>query len=1226
MINFNVGVRKIGRGSGFLGCLKDDYKNEKKNTMLPSLTVLHVVLFSFFASFSYSMGVPELDNTKSILSYKEVVTLNANTLNVPEDTYKVENGTISISSDVTGAYCDLDNGTITVNVVGGLDPDYEFQIQPQVGAPSPWQDSNFFDNLGIEDYLIVVRRKSDNTCWGTNTAQIADASDLEIISFDFLCQEGVNTADFTMLVTGGTAEYTLSFQQPGGGTYTTSSFDSTIPFQIAEIVEGNYTIFVEDRLGCVKDTTFFVEECCTFRYECLTQPIVLQCMDELPAIDSIYTDGITTGSSDLDSLEAQNILSISANCYDAIVSVEDINANMPTDCVNDTLKINRTYTIDQNGILYTCVQEYNVLSFQDSSLDAEAEDINLECSVDGSIQTQIDTWLANNGNAVITSCGNNPQWANDYVLGSEQNGCANTGSIEVTFTFTDDCDTEIITTASINVVDNINPDISCIGDLVLDCGFDQTQIDDWLMNNASGSDLCSEPVITHDFQGFMPDCGQSGQVLVTFTATDECGLTSTCTSNLIVTDPNAYEVNCPENLEVDLDDPNLLATINAWLELASTEDPCYDVDFPITNDFDPNDLNVQCDYLSLTVIFSATNDCGIEKSCNAQIVASQNIGGTVNCPEPITVQCGDPNNEDIIAAWLQTASAEDHEGNNIPLTSNYTMVDTQCGTTEILFSGVDNCGQDVNCGSMIIVEDSTGPVMTCPEDLNLSCGEDMASINAWLSSISATDECGVGFITDNFNDVDFTLTCGESGHFEVTFTATDICGNESECVGRINIFDDSNIGINCPTNLILDDSVVDIDAAVQEWLATAEVVDPCDLGLQITNNYGTESITFDCGFIMGEVTFEIASTCGSVASCTATISGNVDVTPTIDCPEDITMVCGDATNDASINNWVTSVTAQDFAGFDLEVVNDLPEDLGSLCGVIEVVFTTKDECDNNLSCVHTITIEDNEAPQIVCAPERAIDLSIGSAQSQINEIIANTGLLDNCSEVELEYSFDEDISTLGCGDVETMTLTATDACGNVTVCETEVSFIDYNEIYIDCPDPLSISCLEPDLEGYIFDYLESVNVQTSRLDAELSYDYDPDLVSDACNDYITFDVTYIAVDDCGNEKTCVVPIEILPEMKVFVPNIFTPDGDGLNDLVTVYANKNVNIIKEWYIFDRWGEAVYRGYDFSPNSEQDGWDGFFKGRLAEVNVYSYILTVVDDFGRENTSTGTITLMK
>lgn len=1173
--------------------------------MLPSLTVLHVVLFSFFASFSFATSVPEMNNTPIESDY--VLDVNDIVIGFP---------------DVTGAYCDLMNGTITVNIVGGPDPDLEYSID----AGMTWQDDVFFGGLGIDDYLIIVRRKSDPTCFSTSTAQIAAGPDLIINDFSFACLAGENSADYVVNVTGGTAEYTLSYELPGGGTYSTSSFDGAIPFEITDIVAGDYTITVEDRLGCVKDTTFFVEECCAFRFECLAEPIILPCLSDLPAIDSVYLDGITTGSSDLDSLVAQNIIEITDRCVDGTVSAVDITVNTPTDCINDTLKINRTYTIDLDGVEYTCIEEYNVLSFQEALITETASDLFLECDKAGQ-QAIIQAWLADNGGARVTSCGSNPVWSHDYVPGSEATECGSTGSVDVNFTFTDDCGTLLTTEATIIIEDTLEPIFTSPDNLFLDCGMDMSQVNEWLENVATATyeDACSDVTITNDFNGFMPSCAQTGEIIVTFTATDECGNFATTIGIIIVTDPDSYSVLCPSDLEVDLEDPNLLVTVNSWLELATTEDPCIDVDYEVINDFDPADLDVECDYLSIAVTFSTINDCGVEKSCTANIVAAQDISGLVNCPDPLTVECGDPDNDNIVANWLDTASAEDFEGNEIILSNDFTMVELACGITEILFSGVDNCGQDVNCSTQLIVDDTELPSIQCPQELNLSCGEDMAAINDWIASVTADDNCGIAIITNDFDDVDFTFTCGDSGHFDVTFTAIDNCGLESTCVGRINIFDDSNIGISCPDNLILDASVTHIDEAVQDWIATASVIDPCDLGLEITNNYGPETITFDCGFIMGEVTFEIASTCGAVASCSATISGNVDVTPVINCPTDITLTCGEDT-EATLSDWVASVTAQDFAGFDIPVTNNLPEDLGTICGEVEVVFVTTDDCDNTLTCAHVITIEDNEIPQIICESERTIDLSLGSAQSQINEILETTGLLDNCSEVTLDYSFNANVSDLGCGDVEMMTLIATDACGNVAECQTEVSFIDFNDIFIDCPDPLSVSCLEEDLEAFIYDYLLSANVQTSRLDAELTFDYDPSWVSDACNDYISFDVEYVAVDECGTEETCTVPVEILPEMKIYIPNVFTPDGDGLNDMVTVYANKNVVIVKEWFIFDRWGEVVFRGLDFDPNTDLEGWNGMFKGRLADQNVYSYIVTVVDDFNREKTQTGTITLMK
>jgi len=636
------------RGMPFLGCLIDNYKYER-NTMLPSLTVLRVVFFSFLASFSFAMGGPDDVN---------IYTKSSNLS--PQSDIVLETPT------VTGAYCDLKNGTITVNIVGGLDPDYEFSIDGGL----TWQDSNYFDELCIDDYLIVVRRKSDQTCTGISTAQIAEGPDLIINGFDFLCQEGQNSADFIATIEGGTAEYTLSYMLPDGSEYSTTSFEGEIPFVIEEIVEGNYTFFISDRLGCVKDTTFFVEECCTFRYDCVNPPVVLQCMSELPAIDSVYLDGVTTGSSDLDSLQAQNILSITANCYDGIVSAVDITTNTPTDCVNDTLKIARTYTIDQNGVPYTCIEEYHILTFQDALLSETASDLSLECNDETSMQAQIDTWLANNGGAEVESCGNSPIWTNDFTPGIISDECGGTGEVLVKFTFTDDCGTLLTTEALINILDSTSPEIDIVAtNLTIDCGLNTEDINAWLANNGGfvASDDCSTVTYSHNYNGLTTTCGESGEALVVFTATDECGNTSTSSATVDVIDQNDYTITCPADLDVDLEDPNLLATVTAWLDLASTEDPCFPADYDIVHDFNPADLEVECDYLSITVTFTTINECGIEKMCAAQIVAAQDIGGTVNCPDPLVIECGDPDNDNIIQNWLATASAQDFEGVDIPM-------------------------------------------------------------------------------------------------------------------------------------------------------------------------------------------------------------------------------------------------------------------------------------------------------------------------------------------------------------------------------------------------------------------------------------------------------------------------------------------------------------------------------------------------------------------------------
>lgn len=68
------------------------------------------------------------------------------------------------------------------------------------------------------------------------------------------------------------------------------------------------------------------------------------------------------------------------------------------------------------------------------------------------------------------------------------------------------------------------------------------------------------------------------------------------------------------------------------------------------------------------------------------------------------------------------------------------------------------------------------------------------------------------------------------------------------------------------------------------------------------------------------------------------------------------------------------------------------------------------------------------------------------------------------------------------------------------------------------------------------------------------------------------------------------------EFSVYLPNAFSPNGDGANDVYRVFPN-NVEFLR-LLIFDRWGNLVFEGKD-----EGDGWDGTFKGKDAATGVYT-----------------------
>jgi len=94
--------------------------------------------------------------------------------------------------------------------------------------------------------------------------------------------------------------------------------------------------------------------------------------------------------------------------------------------------------------------------------------------------------------------------------------------------------------------------------------------------------------------------------------------------------------------------------------------------------------------------------------------------------------------------------------------------------------------------------------------------------------------------------------------------------------------------------------------------------------------------------------------------------------------------------------------------------------------------------------------------------------------------------------------------------------------------------------------------------------------------------------------------------------------------QVFIANAFTPDGDGLNDLLIV---RGIGIsVKSFRIFNRWGNLVFEKVGFGPNDPKYGWDGKVRGVPATPDVYVYIAEVNCDNGTAYMYKGNVTLLK
>lgn len=122
----------------------------------------------------------------------------------------------------------------------------------------------------------------------------------------------------------------------------------------------------------------------------------------------------------------------------------------------------------------------------------------------------------------------------------------------------------------------------------------------------------------------------------------------------------------------------------------------------------------------------------------------------------------------------------------------------------------------------------------------------------------------------------------------------------------------------------------------------------------------------------------------------------------------------------------------------------------------------------------------------------------------------------------------------------------------------------------------------------------------------------------------TGEYTFSFTDNNGcyhSLKTIYVEVQtdLCDESTVYLPTGFTPNNDGVNDVLYIRSN----FITEVYltIYDRWGEKLFETDDI-----KKGWDGTFKGKKLDQGVYGYYMTFKCNNGQESFKKGNITLMR
>jgi gliding motility-associated-like protein len=126
-----------------------------------------------------------------------------------------------------------------------------------------------------------------------------------------------------------------------------------------------------------------------------------------------------------------------------------------------------------------------------------------------------------------------------------------------------------------------------------------------------------------------------------------------------------------------------------------------------------------------------------------------------------------------------------------------------------------------------------------------------------------------------------------------------------------------------------------------------------------------------------------------------------------------------------------------------------------------------------------------------------------------------------------------------------------------------------------------------------------------------------------------FATTTVMVE-VSNADGCVADdqllLTVLSTKELEFPNVFSPNGDQINDVIYINDIKSIELVQEFEVFDRWGNNVFLEKDFTPGDPAEGWDGSFEGKPLNSGVYICKMTALMVNGTTQNFAWDVTLVR
>lgn len=647
----------------------------------------------------------------------------------------------------------------------------------------------------------------------------------------------------------------------------------------------------------------------------------------------------------------------------------------------------------------------------------------------------------------------------------------------------------------------------------------------------TGGDCALEYSYTDQITNF---CANSYMIVRTWTVVEWCsGSSRTGTQIIKVLDQQAPTITCPAPIIANSTSSTGCGG-SVTIPPAQVSDNCSSsVSVTVQG---PNGLSLPSNGGTFSsfpsgvniIRYTATDACGNTASCTTTVTFQDNLAPNVVCHQNLTATLTGNGTVIVYAQTLNAGSFDACCGTQLTYSvkrmdqpdsafgPSVTFTCADIGSVINLILRVTDCnGVSNTCMVQMTILDKTDPVITCPANVTINCGQDA---NTRFTTPTVTDGCS--FTLDSTTVTNINM-CG-SGYVRRVWTATDHSGNSATCSQTVFVQHLSNFTVQFPVDFTTNNCDQDVSPSNTGQLVIGNA--DCEM---IAQSYTDETF-----WVVPEACYKVFRTWKVINWCTYNINNPTNtvsgiplgnntfqddgdgfiqhiqvikvldnVPPVMQCPSNIT-VSTDANCKATVN--IPHPTATDACSQNVIITSS--STLGSgygpfnnvAIGTYPVTFTANDGCGNVTTCTMTIVVKDTKKPTPYCQSGIVTTLmpvdnnGDGVSDNGMIQVWAsdfNLNSYDNCTaSSNLRYSFSSDVNntsiTYTCNNVNLngpnfVELWVTDEAGNQDFCITYIIIQDNMGVCPSSPEPVASATVSGRIQNEMGQDIQNVNVSVN---------------------------------------------------------------------------------------------------------------------------------------------------